>query len=150
MTEVLFYHLTTSPLEATLPTLLEKSLERGWRVLLQAKEVARLEHFDQFLWSYTRESFLPHGQAGQGQDAVQPILLTTDDESTNDANLLMLVDGAERAVSGFKAFERVCLFFDGNDGDALSKARENWKSVKAEGLDAKYWAQENGRWVQKQ
>ena len=36
MTEVLFYHLQRQPLEAVLPTLLEKSLERGWRALVRA------------------------------------------------------------------------------------------------------------------
>ncbi|HWU99585.1 MAG TPA: DNA polymerase III subunit chi, partial [Devosia sp.] len=31
MSEILFYHLETQPLERVLPLLLEKSLERGWR-----------------------------------------------------------------------------------------------------------------------
>ncbi|MEA2951567.1 MAG: polymerase subunit chi, partial [Alphaproteobacteria bacterium] len=31
MTEMLFYHLQRQPLDKVLPTLLEKSLERGWR-----------------------------------------------------------------------------------------------------------------------
>ncbi|HMR61928.1 DNA polymerase III subunit chi, partial [Amaricoccus sp.] len=35
MAEVLFYHLTATPLDRTLPDLLEKSLARGWRVLLR-------------------------------------------------------------------------------------------------------------------
>ena len=33
MAEVLFYHLTSSPLEASLPEMLERSLARGWRVV---------------------------------------------------------------------------------------------------------------------
>ena len=33
MTEVLFYHLQNMSLENVLPPLLEKSLERGWRVV---------------------------------------------------------------------------------------------------------------------
>src|SRR4051812_37814081 len=36
MTEILFYHLQQKPLEAVLPTLIEKSLERGWRAVVQA------------------------------------------------------------------------------------------------------------------
>ncbi len=35
MTEVLFYHLQNMSLESVLPPLLEKSLERGWRVVVQ-------------------------------------------------------------------------------------------------------------------
>ena len=38
MAEVLFYHLTESTLEDALPPLLEKSLERGWRAVVQTGE----------------------------------------------------------------------------------------------------------------
>ena len=47
MTEVLFYHLTESKLEDALPPLLEKSVERGWRVAVQLKEGSRRELLDQ-------------------------------------------------------------------------------------------------------
>ena len=43
MTEILFYHLQRQPLERVLPTLLEKSLERGWRVVVQAASEERAE-----------------------------------------------------------------------------------------------------------
>ncbi|MGE4244780.1 MAG: DNA polymerase III subunit chi, partial [Parvibaculaceae bacterium] len=33
MTEVLFYHLERQTLEAVLPRLLEKTIERGWRAV---------------------------------------------------------------------------------------------------------------------
>ena len=36
MTEAVFYHLLRKPLEKALPELLEKSYERGWRVVVQA------------------------------------------------------------------------------------------------------------------
>ena len=45
-TEVLFYHLEQQTLEKVLPSLVEKTLERGWRAVVQAgsqerrKEVA--------------------------------------------------------------------------------------------------------------
>ena len=35
MTEVLFYHLEQQPLERVLPSLLERTLERGWRAVVQ-------------------------------------------------------------------------------------------------------------------
>ena len=35
MTEVLFYHLQSQPLERVLPELLEKCLERKWRAVVQ-------------------------------------------------------------------------------------------------------------------
>ncbi len=35
-TEVLFYHLEQQALEKVLPSLVEKTLERGWRAVVQA------------------------------------------------------------------------------------------------------------------
>jgi len=32
VTDILFYHLQNQPLERVLPVLLEKSVERGWKV----------------------------------------------------------------------------------------------------------------------
>jgi DNA polymerase-3 subunit chi len=61
----------------------------------------------------------------------------------------MLVDGARAAPEAMMAFARTCLMFDGADSAAVEAARSDWKAVTAAGLAAKYWAQEDGRWVQK-
>ena len=41
VTEVYFYHLERRTLEEVLPTLLERSLERGWRAAVQATSEER-------------------------------------------------------------------------------------------------------------
>ncbi len=56
MTEVLFYHLQNMTLESVLPPLLEKSLERGWRVVVQSTSPERAEALDAHLWTYQRRS----------------------------------------------------------------------------------------------
>jgi hypothetical protein len=43
MTEVLFYHLEHQPLERVLPSLVERTLERGWRAVVQAGSEERVE-----------------------------------------------------------------------------------------------------------
>ena len=35
MGEAFFYHMTRTPLEATLPALLTRALEQGWRVAVR-------------------------------------------------------------------------------------------------------------------
>jgi DNA polymerase-3 subunit chi len=146
--EVLFYHLTQTPLERTLPELLEKSLQRGWRVLVKGGDADRLTFLDGVLWTYRDNSFLPHGVAGEGAEH-QPIYLTVDDDEPNNANVLFLVDDASYPFDKMNEFDRVCLFFDGNDPNAVSAARANWTAVAEAKLPAKYWAQEDGRWTQK-
>src|SRR5262249_12847863 len=46
MTEIVFYQLQRQPLERVLPTLIEKSLERGWPVVVQAASEERVEGLD--------------------------------------------------------------------------------------------------------
>ena len=149
MTEVAFYHLTDTPLEATLPVMLERSLERGWRVRIRGVEMDRLGHLDRHLWSYTDTGFLPHGLANGKHDSAQPILLTDKAQNDNSADVLMLIDGASEDLHVFSDYKRVCIMFDGHDADAVALARDQWKAVTASKMSAAYWAQDNGKWVNK-
>ncbi|MCX5570536.1 DNA polymerase III subunit chi [Kaistia nematophila] len=148
MTEVLFYHLQQQPLEALLPGLLEKSLERGWRVVVEAGSAERCDQLDALLWTYSDDSFLPHGLWRDPEAAQHPILITPEAGNPNGANVRFLVAGA--SAGDLAGYARVVLMFDGNDPEALDSARASWKRVKAEGHDATYWQQsEQGRWQKK-
>jgi DNA polymerase-3 subunit chi len=147
MTEVLFYHLQGKTAEDVLPGLLERSLERGWRVVVQASE-DRVETLDAHLWTYRDDSFLPHGTMREG-GADQPVLLTAGDENANSANVRFLIDGAPLPEDA-SAYARIVLLFDGEDPEAVAGARERWTSAKGQGLDVTYWQpDENGRWQRK-
>jgi DNA polymerase III subunit chi len=148
-TEVLFYHLQSQPLERVLPTLLQRSRERGWKVAVEASSPERVSALDDHLWTYADDAFLPHGTDQESEAANQPILLTTSTANTNKADIRFCVDGA-RIPDVMDGYERIVLMFDGDDPDALAKAREDWKRLKAAGQAATYWQQdENGRWEKK-
>ena len=149
MPEVYFYHLTRSPLEATLPDLLEKCRARNWNVLVKAKDANRLSWLDERLWLGSDTGFLPHGLAGGAHDAAQPVLLTTDQANPNAAQILMAVDGAPVSQVEVDQFRRVCVLFDGNDDTALNHARGQWKQLTDLGFPARYWSQESGSWAEK-
>ena len=146
MGEVYFYQLTERPLEATLPTLLNKSLSAGWRVAVRAKDVALVNRLDDALWN--GDGFLPHGKDGGPHDADQPILITTG-EDTNTAACLMIVGGATFEIEEIASKQRVCVLFDGADPSSLDHARGQWRTVTAAGIGAQYWADEGGRWTKK-
>jgi DNA polymerase-3 subunit chi len=149
MTEVLFYHLQQQPLERVLPSLLERSIERGWRVVVQAASEERVEALDAHLWTYRDDSFLPHGTARDGEAAAQPILLTTADDNPNGARVRFLLDGAPTPADA-ASYDRIVLLFDGEDEDAVAAARARWKEAKAQGFDVTYWqTDERGRWVKR-
>ena len=150
MAEVLFYHLTRTPLEVTLPELLEKSRARGWKVCVRGGSKERLKWLDDRLWTLGDTSFLPHALADGGvNDANQPILLTTGKDNANAAEILFLVDMATVDAKQAGEYERVCVVFDGSDEDALNHSRGQWKMLTEAGLPAKYWSQEGGNWQQK-
>ncbi len=149
MTEVLFYHLQRQPIERVLPTLLEKSIERGWRVVVQAASEERVEALDAHLWTFRDDSFLPHGTWREAQAHEQPILLTVNDDNPNGAAARFLLDGAPLPAD-IAAYERIVLLFDGEDPDAVDAARARWSEAKQSGLDVTYWQPDaQGRWQRK-
>ncbi len=74
MTEIWFYHLQRQPLEKALPQILEKSLEKGWRAVVQAKSDERLEALDAWLWTYAEASFLAHGRTSMAMANSSPCI----------------------------------------------------------------------------
>jgi DNA polymerase III subunit chi len=146
--EVMFYHLERQTLEAVLPTLLEKTIERGWRAVVQAGSPERLDALDTALWTYRENSFLAHGTAREGFSDAQPIYLTTGDDTPNGAGVRFLVDGATPAQ--FAGFARLVFLFDGQDPDAVAQARLQWKAARTAGCPVTYWQQNReGRWEKK-
>ncbi len=148
MTDLLFYHLETRPLESVLPTLLEKTLERGWHAVVEVGSTERLEVLDAALWTYSDDSFLPHGAATGGEsDAAQPVVLTGDENNPNQADIRFFVDRAvPRKIDGY---ERLVYIFNGHDPEAVTEARSAWRDLR-EDFALTYWQQDaDGRWSKK-
>jgi DNA polymerase III subunit chi len=146
MTEVLFYHLKGQTLEQVLPPLLQKSLERGWRVVVQASSDERVDGLDAHLWTWRDDAFLPHGTWRDSEAAEHPILLTVNEANPNEAGVRFLVEGAAMPEDAM-SYQRLVLLFDGEDPDAVETARTRWGEAKAAGFDVTYWqADERGRW----
>ncbi|MGN6102860.1 MAG: DNA polymerase III subunit chi [Devosia sp.] len=147
MPDVLFYHLENQPLERVIPILLEKTLERGWRAVVEVGSRERAEALNAALWTYRDESFLPHDLAGGEFDTEQPVLITTGPENANGAEVRFFTDRAvPRTAEGY---QRIVYLFSGHDPDAVTEAREAWRALR-EGNEVTYWQQdESGRWVKR-
>jgi DNA polymerase-3 subunit chi len=146
MTEVLFYHLHQRGVDSVLPSLLEKSLARGWRVVIESPSRERIDALDAHLWTYRDDGFLPHGLSGLRDSADQPVLLTTAADNGNGAAVRVLVDGAPLPDEA-EAYERILLVFNGDEDEEREAARGTWRLCRDRGLAATYWqADESGRW----
>ena len=57
-----FYHIEHTSLDAAIAPLIEKCLDRKWRVVVVAHDDT-LERLNKSLWTFREDSFLPHGRA---------------------------------------------------------------------------------------
>ena len=146
--ELFFYHLERAPLERVLPDLLQRSLAKGWRVIVETEPFERVEALDAMLWTYQDDSFLPHGTMKNAEPEAQPILLTDSTDNPNKAEVRFFVDAGD--VAAHQGYERLVYLFNGNDESAVARARVQWKAAKAANINATYWQQtETGAWEKK-
>jgi DNA polymerase-3 subunit chi len=143
--EIGFYHLTQSRLEEAMPPLLVKILAAGHRIVLRVPDAERLESLNRHLWTWSRDSFLPHGSRADGFPERQPVFLSTEIENPNGADVLVLTD--ETGLPEIAGFARVVDMFDGNDPEAVEAARWRWRHWREAGHRLAYYQQdERGGW----
>jgi DNA polymerase-3 subunit chi len=104
-----------------------------------------LARLDRMLWDQGSTSFLPHGLAGGADDARQPVLLSTTTDAPNGARNMLIADGEWREAA--LGFDRAFYLFD---AVTLRGARLAWKLLSGrEGVERRYWKQEERKWVRK-
>lgn len=148
MTEVRFYHLEQQSAAQVLPFLLTKAYEKGHRIVVKMGDAKNVQAMDAHLWTFVDDSFLPHGTAKSGHKEVQPIWLTEKDENLNEADVLILCDGALSDQIG--DYTLCCEMLNGQDAEAVAGARARWKEYKEKGYEVTYWQQgDHGGWEKK-
>ena len=149
MVDIRFYQLQKSPLEKSLPRLLEKVYATGSRAVLLVESEERLQDLDLRLWTYATQAFLPHGSARDGFAEDQPLWLTTTLENPNQASILVVTSG--QYIQNFFSFEKCLDLFNGYDEDAVIQARQRWKAYQRDGHEITYWFQdEQEKWHKKE
>ena len=139
-----FYQLSRDPVEQVLPVIAQKLLDDGARLLVADGREGALARLSRALWEWKPESFLAHGQAGEADDTMQPILLSTTTDALNAARNIALTDGVWRDEA--LSFERAFYFFD--EG-TIAAARECWRALKGrEGVTPRFWRQEGRKWIE--
>lgn len=139
-----FYQIGTTPLDIIITSLAARLFAENQQLLLISSDEAQIARLDRQLWS-DGPSFLPHGIAGGGDDARQPMLLSATPDAPNLARNLLIADGEWREAA--LTFDRAFFLFD---EAMLEPARLAWKLLSGrEGVERRYWAQEDGRWTQK-
>ena len=115
MTQIIFYSSAPLQVENTLFTLIEKSLEKGYKSLLLFLDKEKCLEIDEKLWTYKQNSFLPHlSEDEEISDEIDiPIYLTTKNENPYEAELLFSIDGY--MPDNINNFKRLIIIIDTND-----------------------------------
>ena len=140
--QVDFYQLTRDPAEKILPVIAQRVLDDHGRLLIVSDDRAQLDAISSALWTVKADSFLAHSMAGEGEDALQPILLSNNVEALNAARFVVIADGNWRPIE--KDFDRIFYLFPPSHTD---NARAAWRNL-SEGVERRYWKQDGGKWVQ--
>ena len=139
-----FYQLSRDPAPEAAAMLARKTRQAGQRLLVVSSDPEQLAAISEALWHSAPEAFLANGMAGGPHDARQPILLSGEVLNANDAAFLLFADGQWRNPG--EGFARVMLLFN---AATIDGARGTWRVLgKAEGIERRYWKQDNGRWVE--
>ena len=142
--QVDFYQLGGTPPEQVISSLAEKILAQDGRLIVVSGDEPFLARLDRMLWDQGATSFLPHALAGGTDDARQPILLSTGTDAPNLARNMLIADGEWRDAA--LSYDRSFYLFD---SVTLEGARLAWKLLAGrEGVERRYWAQEDGKWKQ--
>jgi DNA polymerase-3 subunit chi len=151
MAEFRFYHLERRRLDSALPEILEGALAEDARAVVQVASTEQVEALNERLWTYSDESFLPHGAARDGEPDAQPVYLTESEDNPNGATLRVLLSGVDAkpfaGTPAGRAYQRIILLFDGRDEVARAEARRQWSLVKTAGDPLSYWREgDDGGW----
>ena len=140
-----FYQLGPSGHDGVIGSIAGKLFGEEQRLLIVADDEALLARLDRLLWDEGATSFLPHGIAGGADDPRQPILLATTTDAPNLARNILIVDGEWRDAA--LHFDRVFYLFD---AATLEGARLAWKQLAGrDEVERHYWANQDGKWVEK-
>ena len=139
-----FYHLTRSPLDRVLPRIAQRLHDDGERLLLLSEDADQRRHLDMLLWTYAPDSFLPHAEAGAGDDTLQAVLIAPEPTDASAARNVAIVDGRWRDEA--LTFDRAFHFFG---EEHIAAARAAWKGLAdREDVERRYWRQGDGGWEQ--
>ena len=142
--QVDFYQLTRDPAGKVLPPIAQHVLDGEGRLLVVSGDTAQLEAISAALWNWKADSFLAHAKAGDGDDTLQPILLSGEPIAANNAKFIALADGEWRDAA--LEYDRAFYLFPPSH---IDNARAAWRALRDnEGVERRYWKQDNGKWVQ--
>jgi len=110
--------------------LVRKIYRTGQRVVVCCEDPERLDAFDEALWTFSPQDFIPHVRADDPLAAETPVVLTVSADALPWHELLVNIGSVTPA--GFARFERLIELVGADDPDR-GAGRERWKFYRDRG-----------------
>lgn len=110
--------------------LVRKIYRAGQRVVVCCEDPERLDAFDEALWTFSPQDFIPHVRADDPLAAETPVVLTVAADALPWHEVLINIGTATPA--GFARFERLIELVGADDPDR-GFGRERWKFYRDRG-----------------
>lgn len=110
--------------------LVRKIYRSGGKVLVWCEDPTVLAKFDQLLWTFSEQEFIPHVGAGDALAPETPVLLTA--EAVESAHHEVVVNLGLHTPPMFSRFDRLIEVVANQDTDR-EQARERWRFYKDRG-----------------
>jgi len=134
MTRIDFYQIETNEsAEAFCCRLVSKAWRQGHHVYIHTGSEKQARTLDDLLWTFRRESFIPHGLMGQG-DVEQPVEIGSKDPGRHTEVMINLTDEIPDFFSRFERLAEIVPFED----KKRDIARKNYQFYKHRGYPIQY------------
>ena len=111
--------------------LADKAYTLGHEVYILVASEAQAGAFDDLLWTFRQDSFIPHERYPLAGDEASPVLIGT--ILPTEARAYILINFTDRLPEGFERYERIAELVDQNP-EVLAKSRERFRQYREQGL----------------
>lgn len=137
--EVRFVKLEQKEKALKLCQLTEQFFSHGQRVLIRVDDENRAVSLDRFLWTWNRDSFIPHAfDNGSVECLIEPVVVTTRDLNPNNATILIL--GSPCSVNFMSEFASVIDFAEVYDPVLAEESRQRFRLYKGHGMSPQMYS----------
>jgi DNA polymerase-3 subunit chi len=143
VTQVDFYILATDTDDARLRAacrIAEKAYRQRQHVMVRAASSLAARQFDELLWTFSQNSFVPHRLVEDGAAAgalpVEPVLISSNEDVAETIPSEIMINLAEAVPDSFSRYLRVIEIVDAEPGRRNS-GRERYRFYRDRGYELK-------------
>ena len=146
MREIFFYNIESRDFLKDIALLTEKLFKEGIKVLIICPDDDVASIFDNFLWSFREESFIPHIVLERDSVQLETVIISKEQLDIVSFKALIVFKGSTVATDYCNKFEKTYYFFDDKNDNEKNLARTAWRESIKLGAKCKYWKFEKNKW----